>query len=101
MIRDSIRNTKKYIVSPHDFWKDIERVFVNAKVFNDSVDVYNAASQLHEKANAFLKNRKLCEQVEVNSKATMDEMRFTLFMRKIAKDIKKGIVPSGASGTLE
>ena len=44
MIRDSIRSSKKYVVSPQDFWKDIERVFVNAKVFYDSVDVYNAAA---------------------------------------------------------
>lgn len=101
MISDNVRNTKKYLVSPADFWKDIERVLINAKVFNDSVDVYNAAVALHEKANAFLKNRKLVEQVLTNGQATMDETRFTLFMRKIAKDLRKGIVPSGAGGTLE
>ena len=31
----------------------------------------------------------------------MDESRFTLFMRKIAKDLRKGIVPSGSSGNVE
>ena len=82
-------------MDPANFWKDIERVFVNAKAYNDSPEIYNAAEKLHDKANQFLKNRKLIEVVETNSKATMDEQRFTLFMRKVAKDLRKGIVPSG------
>lgn len=98
MIRQDIRQTKKYMLNPKDFWKDIERVFVNAKAYNDSPEVYNAAAQLHEKANQFLKNKKLIDVVDVNCRATMDESRYTLFMRKVAKDLKKGIVPGGSSG---
>ena len=56
---------------------------------------------MHEKANQLLKNRKLVEVVEVNSRATMDESRYTVFMRKIAKDLRKGIVPSASFGGLE
>jgi len=99
-IRADIRSSKKYLLSPKDFWKDIERVFVNAKAWN-AVDVYTAAASLHEKANTFIKNKKLAEQVEINSMATMDESRFILFMRKVAKDLRKGIVPSGSRGSLE
>ena len=91
-IRNDIRNSKKYLTSPRDFWKDIERVFVNAKAFNDSVDVYNAAAALHEKANQFLKNKKLIEYVDVNCRATMEESKFTIFMRQLAKDLRKGII---------
>lgn len=69
---------------------------MNAKAYNDSSEVYNAASQLHEKANQFIKNKKLAEVVEANSRATMDENRYTVSMRKVAKDLRKGIVPSSA-----
>ena len=69
-------------------------MFVNAKAYNDSPEVYNAASLHHEKANQFIKNKKLGEVVDGNSRATMDESRFTVCMRKIAKDLRKGIVPS-------
>ena len=88
-------------MSPREFWRDIERVFVNAKAYNDSPEVYNAASQLHEQANQFIKNKKLCDFVDGNSRATMEESKFTLNMRRIAKTFKKGIVPSGGQGAIE
>ena len=72
-IIQDIRQTKKYLLNPKDFWKDIERVFVNAKAYNDSPEVYNAASILYEKAIQFTKNKKLCEVVEANSRATIEE----------------------------
>ena len=85
-------------MSPKDFWKDIERVFVNAKAFNDSPEVYKAAAQLHEKANQFLKNKKLIDFIDVNSRASIEEGKHAIIMRKIGKELRKGIVPNGTKG---
>ena len=48
--------------------------------------------RLNEKANQLLGHRRLWEAIEHNSKATFDEQKFTLYMYRHAKAIRKGII---------
>jgi len=43
-IQANIRANKRYLTNPEHFWTDLSSVFVNAKAYNDSPEIYNQAT---------------------------------------------------------
>ena len=91
MVRSEISKSKKYLLQPETFKSDIERIFVNARQFNpQNSEIHKAAMRLNDKANQILGNRRLSEMLEHNRKATYDEQKFSLYMYRLVKALRKG-----------
>jgi hypothetical protein len=85
-IKQDIRASKRYLMHPETFKADIMRIFWNARTFNPmQSDIHKAALRLNEKCSQILSQGRLWEIIETNAKASFDEERFSLFMRKRAK----------------
>jgi hypothetical protein len=86
MIKQDIRASKKYLMHPETFKADIMRIFLNARTFNSMTsDIHKAALRLNEKCSQILSQGRLWEIIETNGKASLDEERHSLFMRRKLK----------------